>query len=521
MPSPSTRHRRGVWIVAVVAALALGVLVVWLANADRDTSANAASAAAAGRESHAPKPVSSAAPDAPLARAAVDTSTPSIDTELARGPDAATPPNATPPEPEVADLAARDELVLRAVDERQRPILDATVSINGLRKQGDEGSWYSRRDDVVPVRTDHEGRARVPYERWTDGDAKTVRVDLLVEHPEFISFNDDSFVLAPGEHVITLTQGSIVWVTVRHRGRVVPDARLAVEWQAQLGNDAWRREPDGRISTTRLAPGTHWITATFADATLGSLASDFTAFELAANSQLDLELELREPATLRGKLDDAVPRPIVDGHVWINLHENRDGSGLSSDHEAPVAPDGTFEIRGLRRARGQVIASCDGWTSKLVPPRSLDEILSRPAPSATDEELARFLERARADERHAQSIDVAAGELVVIEMEPASELEVRVVDEHGASLAGVTVSAWPNVRWRGVGSTIFPWRDWNAVTDERGLARISNLPPDEDLWFGASSPTHQLTKPHRDRSPNTKLESGKTTRYELALERIP
>ncbi|MCK6445596.1 MAG: carboxypeptidase-like regulatory domain-containing protein [Planctomycetes bacterium] len=525
MPAPSNRRERGVWIVAATAAaivaVALCALLFWLASGDRSDHANTARASEADREAHDSDELAGATPVTPLSRAAVDAPLPNAELVDARASDATAAPATTPPPREVADLAARDQLLLRVVDERQRPIFDAAVMIQGLRKEGDEGSWFSRRDDVVPVRTDHEGRARIPYERWTDGDAKTVRVDLLVEHPDFISFTEDSFVLAPGEHVITLAQGSIVWVTVRHQGRVVPDARLTVEWEAQLGNDGWRREPDGRISTTRLAPGAHWITATFTDAALGTLASEFTPFELAANSQLDLELELLEPVTLRGKLDDSVPRPIVDGHVWVNLHANRDNRGLSSDHEAPVAADGTFEIEGLRRARGQIIALCDGWTSKLVPPRSLDEAHTRPGPNSTEADRARLLERVRAEERHAQSIDVDAGELVVVEMEPASELEVRVVDEHGAPLADVTVSAWPNVQWRGVGSTIFPWKDWNAVTDERGIARIGNLPPDEDLWFGASSPTHQLTKPHRDRNPSAKLESGKTTRFELALERTP
>lgn len=517
MPVPTSRRASGAWLVVLV-LLVVAALVAWLwPRSDEPATAAVQASGDAVEPEAALRAGAEPTPEPPGERAAVATQIPTLaETADPRPPD--------PPSPvEVADLAARDELALRVVDAWQAPIFDAAVTIRGLRKQGEEDSWYGRRDEPVPLRTDPQGRVRVPYERWTDIDAKTVRVDLVVEHPDFVSFADDFFLLAPGEHVITLQQGSMVWVSAWHgsRERIVADVRLQTEWQAQLGRGAWRREPDGRWSTTHLAPGEHWITATHASAELGELASDFTSFELAEHGRVDLELELKPLETLHGRLDDAVPRPIVDGHVWINLHVSRANLGLSSDHEVAVAPDGTFEVPGLRRATGQVIALCDGWASKLVPARTWAEAGITPGEGVTEEQLQEWFGDQLRVGRFAQAVDVSLGAPLVVEMEPTGELEVRVVDDAGQPLAGVELSAWPNVRWEGVGSEVFPWRDWLATTDADGVARVANLPVDEHLMFGASSTTHRLRKPDRDVVPSARIESGKTTRCELVLEAIP
>ena len=424
------------------------------------------------------------------------------------------------PEPEAADLEARDWLSLRVVDERQNPILDAAVTIRGLRKEGEEGSWYGRRDQPAPLRTGSDGRVRLPYERWVDIDGKTVQVDLAVTHPDFVPFSDYAFALAPGESTIVLQQGSMVRVCAwfGSRDQVVTHVAIELEWEARLGEEAWHVEPDGCRWTTRLAEGPHWITLTHRSPELGELASDFTPFELDEHGTVDLSLELKPLLSLRGKLDEAVPRPVVGGHVKVNLHASEGGVGLDTSHEAPVAADGTFELRGLRQASGQVIALCEGWVSKRVPPRTLAESRWSVSPDATPAQVAAALERARAEERIAQPVDVQPGVELLVEMELAGGLEVRVVDETGAPLAGVRVSAWPNVLWHGVGSQIFPWGDWSAETDGQGVARIVDLPPDGSLWLGAEAATHRMRKAERDDTPHVEIVSGEVARFELVLE---
>jgi len=511
-PSPE-RNASRIWILSV-ALLALVALAMWFLRPDQSASASRPVPKAAAHEAEELESVDLAR--AADQRAAVEAEAPKT------SPIEPATAAQTAIQPEKADLAARDQLIVKVVDERQTPICDAAVTVRGLRKEGDEGSWYSRRDEAAAVHTERDGRAVLPYERWTDIDAKTVRVDLVVEHPDFIPFNESSFVLSPGEHVIVLKQGSMVWVTAWHgsRERVVSEISIAVEWEAQLGQDGWVREPNGSWSTTKLAAGPHWITVTHSSSELGALASDFTPFELAEYGRVDLELELKSLAALRGRLDDAVPRPIVDGHVWVNLHASQGHLGLSSDHEATIAADGTFEIPGLRQASGQLIALCDGWVSKQVPPRTLDESRFHAGSDASPEALAAALARAQAEDRIAQPVDVRAGEVVVVQMERAGELEVHVADESGTALEGVHVSTSPNVYWNGVGSSIVPWRSWDATTDGHGIARIANLPVDDSLWFGAESATHQMRKDDRDTIPSAVIESGKTTRAELVLEKI-
>jgi len=520
MDSKPSRSLTKLGLIAL-AALALIALVAWFLRRD-DASAAQSETVSDSIPKAAVAPTSIATVDAPDSpgtgeRSAIENNAPTGQAPVAP---AATPVQAAPEKP---DLEARDWLMLRVVDERQEPIFDAEVMIRGLRKQGAEGSWYSMRGGETKARTGRDGRARVDFTRWVDIDGKTVRVDLVVSHPDFIPFNETSFVLAPSEQTIVLKQGAMVWLTAWHGSpdRVVPEVRIAVEWQAQLDQEGWTRERGGRWSTLRLAPGPHWVTVTHESAELGKLASDFTSFEVGEHARLDLSLELKPLAALRGRLDDAVPRPIVDGHVKVNLHASRAHLGLSSEHDATIAADGTFVIEGVRPASGQIIAVCDGWVSKLVPPRTLEQTRMNLSANASETEREVALARARETERIAQPIDVANGETLVVEMEPTGGLEVLVVDEQGAPLAGASVSCSPNVYFVGVGSSLFPWHEWQAVSDANGLARIAHLPPDDSLWYSAEGSGHQMREADRDEMPSAVIASGKFTRCQLALEKIP
>ncbi|MCE9596262.1 MAG: carboxypeptidase-like regulatory domain-containing protein [Planctomycetes bacterium] len=423
---------------------------------------------------------------------------------------------------EVADLEARDGLDLKIVDALAQPIFDAEVKIEGLRKEGDEGSWYGMNGGETVAKSDHAGHARIDYRRWVDIDGKSTKVDLGVAHPDFVPWRDDSFAIGPGEHVIVLQQGSMVMVSgwLGSRDHVVPEITIDMDWAAQLGADAWRRESAGRWSTTRLGAGDHVIGIRHSSPELGELASFLTPFSSSTNGRVDLELELHPLATLRGRLDDDVPRPIVGGHVMVSVYAWNTNTSSTSEHEADVRADGTFEIAGLRPGSGKIIAFCDGWSSKLVPPRTLDESNRSLAPDAGDEQRRAALADAQSD-RFVQPIDATDAQDVVVAMERTGDLEVVVRDESGSPLAGASVYSSPNVFWTHVGSGIFPWGDWDAVTDAGGVARIANLPPDESLWYGAGSSTHQLRKAERDHNPSAVIASGKTTRVELVLEKIP
>jgi hypothetical protein len=75
------------------------------------------------------------------------------------------------------------------------------------------------------------------------------------------------------------------------------------------------------------------------------------------------------------------------------------------------------------------------------------------------------------------------------------------------------------VFWIGVGSTIFPWREWSATTDALGLVRIEDLPPDDALWVQAGHAAFRMKRADRDAMPRVRIDSGQTAKLEIELER--
>lgn len=424
-------------------------------------------------------------------------------------------------EPEPADLAARDWLEIQVLDPQENPVFDAELSIDGLRKEGDRGSWYSMRDPAT-ARTDVQGRARISYTRWVDIDGRAIEVDLEVTHPEFVPFRDSSFPIGPGQHPVRLQRGSTVVVSgwYQEPERVLTQLTIRADRDAQLPSSAWTRERDGRLSTMRLSPGTHRIWVKHESAEHGSLASAIESFELAENEWKELHVELHALETLHGRLDEVVPRPIVDGHVGVNLHQPGGGASLDLDFEAPVREDGTFELAGLPRAGGQIIALCRGWVSRRTRAETPEEAGIHFGHEPTAAEIEQALERAGDGAYQAQRIAVPSPAPLVVLMEPTGTLVVTVAKEDGSPLAGALVSTWPNVFWIDVGSTIFPWREWSGVTDSLGRARIEDLPPDESLLLGATHDSFRMTRADRDEIPSVRIVSGQQAELRIVLEPV-
>jgi hypothetical protein len=291
---------------------------------------------------------------------------------------------------------------------------------------------------------------------------------------------------------------------------------------AGLGQDAWRVERDGRLSTTRLAPGEHLMWLTHESAEHGKLASGFVAFELRENDWEELSVELLPLVTLSGELERVVPRPVVDGHVMIDLHAGSTYGGsasISASFEAIVAPDGTFAIPDLPRASGQVIALCRGWVSRRTRVTTLAEaggyVESEPTPAEAERLLDEMGDRAF----QAQRVTLPTRGPFVVAMEPTGTVEVTVRGPDGAPVEGAGVWTSPNVFWVGVGSSLFPWGEWSATTDAEGVARLAGLPPDDALWITVTHASLRLTRADRDRPPSVEVRSGDTTRVAIVLER--
>ena len=185
--------------------------------------------------------------------------------------------------------------------------------------------------------------------------------------------------------------------------------------------------------------------------------------------------------TLRGRLDDAVPRPIQDGHVMVNL----DGRGF----EAVVRAEGTFELTDLPAGRGQIIALCRGWVSRRTPFDAIEQVTLHLGREPTLGEIERAFQEEGPETLEAQRIVVPARDPLVVAMERTGTLEVIVKTPDGHPFADARVAATPSLRWIDWRSVPFPWRRWEATTDPWGRARIDDLPPDDAIPVAASHDT--------------------------------
>lgn len=511
--------------IVLAAACAVGAALWWSSSRPSAVSAQPEAPAAIAAQSEATE----LAPVVDTERAAPDelaAEAPEPAAEVTAGATGASAELAEPPPAPVEkpDLEARDTLVIRVVDERLQPVVEAEVTLRGLRSEHERAAWHEFRGEVPIAKTDFNGRAELPYWRWVDLDGRTLQVDIVVTHPDFVLFHDGSFEVGPGESEIVLRRGATVVVSgwIGSPNRIVTDLKIYTDRESRLSSGAWQRERDGRLSTTRCSPGRHWLRLEHESAALGLCYSETVVFELAEDEWKELEIELFAAETLTGQLDALVPRPIVDGHLMISVQSADLGVGdppMARGFECDIAADGTFELARLPRGRGQLFALCRGWVSKRASVDYLNDAGIHITPAPTRELEAELLQRLGDIASPWPSIVIPPppGPLV-IEMERTGVIELTVKLSNGSALADATVAASPNVALIGVGSMIVPWCEWTAQTDGSGLARIEDLPPDGNLCIAAWHASYQMNERDRQQRVSVAVRSGETTRAEIVLE---
>ena len=224
--------------------------------------------------------------------------------------------------------------------------------------------------------------------------------------------------------------------------------------------------------------------------------------------------------TLSGRLDDAVPRPVAGGRVWLHLREAwvEDEPANERDFEAEVRADGTFELTDLPAWRGQIVALCAGWISRPTPFDPLSKGSFRRGRELTFGEIEQAFQEEGGESLEPQRVVVPYPGALVVAMQRTGSLDVTVRGPDGAPLAGALVTASPLVVWFGSGPGAFPLRQWSATTDAAGLARIEGLPPSEALPVGAQHDAFRLTRADRARAPSARIVAGEVATLVLALE---
>ena len=446
--------------------------------------------------------------------------------------------------------------LLQVIDAAGRPVRDAVIKPEGLRtKSGPyQSGWYGWRVNsnsvpATPVRTDRKGEAKVGYPEFVFERIETGVVIVSVEHPDFVPDRPERVVSnslprgAPWrERLLALLQrlrGKATSTTdpiVLRKGAVLTlvAAPIGVSqtngFFAQLSrhysNDTnfWQRPSPNVLTTKRLAPGTNTVRGIQIDEQGAVWFSDVVTIDAQTNAPIELKLDFKRGVTLRGRLDDQVPRPVRNGrmvaNVWPPGHKPQD-SPPTWHGWSPINEDGTFEVASLPAGDLEVVALCDGFVSTNGPGQFQMRYPQRYVLDWSDMKIT-------------------------IGMERTARLEVELTDRDGKPIRDARVSTWPNVRygeWSAVillsdcyntqefflrpQSNIEPWwkrwpTDFQGTSGENGVAVLANLPTNvnslavEHARYGV--PIKSTSWGSKHRHVEFKLMAEETNRVSVVLE---
>src|SRR5258705_2850604 len=402
------------------------------------------------------------------------------------------------PAPVVVDKRARDWVNLIVQDRLGAPVPNAEINMVGMRTKRDPRAHYAWPTEPSLGRTAADGTGRIWYPVWVTPDDEAGKLTFKVSPPDFVTRIVDDFDVGAERRVIVLERGAFVIVSgwIESASERILDVEPLLTEEVKLPGGAWQRIRDGRLSTANIQTGAHAIYLRHADAEKGLWFSAVTPFSLAEAEQKELHLQLLPATRLEGRLEDEVPRPVLNGTVLLNLLVvDRAGGPVTMMREfrAPIRADGTFALPDLPPGDGQIIALCDGWASERVGD-----------PGTPD------------DERIAQKVDPASGGIFVLKMEPTASLKATLRDPQGKPVEGAFLSCWPNVQWLNGYSSTFLGQSWSATSDARGEVVVANIPCGT-VWYGVAHRELDLEMGAEDRTQQADLQPGKTLEVVLDL----
>ena len=250
---------------------------------------------------------------------------------------------------------------------------------------------------------------------------------------------------------------------------------------------------------------------------------------------------LQSGVELRGRLDDAVPRP-TSGFVLANAAF--EGVKFHGIHHSPfvtrrarVEADGTFVIRDIPRGcYVEVFAAAGSRVSKPLNAEeraTLVEAIDVPEPNQHHFDPLVI---------HAFTVPAAdVGEEIVVPTTATASAEVTVRYANGSPASNVEVAIDSRIGSFAQGSDNFvlhhpdefrlgiealpPHRRWSAVTNDRGVAVITGLPPgrsqDPSITPLTGNPAGLSCPLSGNRVVSTTLVSGETARVTFTVDRLP
>lgn len=405
------------------------------------------------------------------------------------------------PEPTVENAATRSEepffTRVRVVDPDGNPVVGAEVEPWGLwLQEGGHGAWMNpdRSHGEPPVvHTDARGEAGIPLPQSLP---PLTELDCFVTHPNFAEATHRIPVTREEpEHtsIIVIEPGAVVEIVAKHHGISLPAAHIWALTHSPSRDIARKAllDADGNIVLPLLPEGKDLLRIVYAPPDQPMLFSEPTEITLKNGDRRRLEIELRTSVTVTGRLDEGVPRPVKNGRVVANVFDKRKAIGTITNSRyhlhtvwsasSTIDDNGTFTLADVPAGPLQVTAICDGFVAANGAPPSF----------AKDEKQITFFSYPQVFSISTEQSEIEIG------MRATGAAKIHVRDPQGKPIADVRVAITPNVKWWDYGSTIhsevwinsreflrtpgkppapviFPF---SAITDNTGLALITNLPP--------------------------------------------
>ncbi len=407
----------------------------------------------------------------------------------------------------------------RVIDENGKPVANAEVTAGSEHKH----------PQGVGVKTDLQGKFTIDHllddeETFVSAGGPDYYYGTARAKP---NSRDVEVTLVPTPSMSAPTKPSAKPVPIRASvtaTSVPPEGiawmRLAVDIQFVGGAaKSWTALPGGLALQAEVPQGSYRIRMVGRDAKDGLYFSEPRFLEIASAEPVNLTFEKFTPGyTVKGRLDDSVPRPVKHGLalVCVTTLSPKPLTGcLHWTSSAAINPDGTFEIANLPEPRGpinrsgagmqlvgqlEMIATCDGYVSKDPEPGREYSV----GPLTFDPPVA---------------------QPVTLAMERTGSARVRVLDPAGKPLPETKVLFSPNESFHWVstilGSPIAQekslglfdsyadgdhrWKEietkYSATTDSEGIAIVNDLPPGVEPYVMGPSPYDTPYRQREDNSP--------------------
>jgi beta-lactamase regulating signal transducer with metallopeptidase domain len=436
------------------------------------------------------------------------------------------------------------EVLVVVQDEDGKPIAGATVLPTGFRVKGRHGAdaygWNQKLfGPAVKAVTDAAGKAYVKYpvEGIPEEKEFTGKLIFSVSHPEYATVRPDEYSVDSPEQPIQLTRGIQLEVSGYFGSDHQPVTELIPNLTEGVHPEEWQKEDNGVFAFHKLSPGGHLLQLMGRLPSGEIVYSDTMAFTAVKGKPCHFAMEMRPGVRLEGRLDDQVPRPVMNGRVMIDVRpkeypvldviedyydaDTKYGGRHFWHSYRPISEDGTFVFESVPPGEADIVVLGDGFASKTIGQlqNRVNGVLQKGAVMAIPQAFPL----------------VSPVTKIEVTTEPTATLDFTASTKWGRPIEGVSVGMWPSAfrMWGQFGwlknSSEEPYRViphlpdpiFSGKTDIDGKLVLKNI-PGETHGIEMEHPQFQVPlqdiKGWRDRYVRATFSPGVTNKLKLTLE---